>query len=535
MYKGVCVFGYMAIIFGNVDVICGNEEGKFAPPVLAVENLKSNSKASRSLLDAGEGCWKRALELFGDLDQNGNFSCEEVNEGVKSYIALGLTQCHMMDRQRVETTEGDACHALLSNGKSFMELQRKSGGSSKTLMASTSSCKKQLSDTAFLVFVEFFNHVDNICYHIQSTMWQEKTENLIDQLGSSSQHVVDQLDKASRQNELLILKQDLAIERQQSLIEDSERLQGIIEDGQTSLKHSFVDMRAEVQQESLKLNAVFTEIFAMFNRVLDFQKRFSSQLHDFGSVLFYLAVTISTYHFTSAHSTKHTRVPIYIIWIVMLLGEFGIHKFLIKIVSRVVSGEFAALSAFLGFEVSLDHLRSVIWYWRVSCIFTAFLVWVKGWWFYKDPFELYTETLKESLNTLQCKMHQTIRKELHTALVGRSCGIKNCNFQTTNFPPEFQKHHPHAYFYESPQMACPDFEATEIIDLISESPILSPKRILAISSRQTSESSSTAIPSRKETNIPSPSRELPHSAAKGNGKKRVSTRRSPRLSGKMKI
>lgn len=54
-------------------------------------------------------------------------------------------------------------------------------------------CTSGMSDVAFTTYTEFFTHADNLCHFLQSEMWQERTEQTVNALASTSAVVADQL------------------------------------------------------------------------------------------------------------------------------------------------------------------------------------------------------------------------------------------------------------------------------------------------------------------------------------------------------
>lgn len=47
------------------------------------------------------------------------------------------------------------------------------------IMTILKSCQHHQSDLAFQVYIQFFNHLDNICFFLHSQVWQEKTDDTV--------------------------------------------------------------------------------------------------------------------------------------------------------------------------------------------------------------------------------------------------------------------------------------------------------------------------------------------------------------------
>lgn len=47
------------------------------------------------------------------------------------------------------------------------------------LQKSSQPCLSHMSDASFSIYIEFFNHLDNVCFFLHSTVWQERTEDTV--------------------------------------------------------------------------------------------------------------------------------------------------------------------------------------------------------------------------------------------------------------------------------------------------------------------------------------------------------------------
>lgn len=210
-------------------------------PLSSSESIRTvGAKEWNKLLakNAEDSCWSTALNRFRELASE---ECGASQELTKTLLALTLTKCHYSIRLRGFPSPS-AC-PLDDAFKEITQQQQRKATSIETVSRHpgddhqqednpvespvvrmiAQKCLGGLSESAFEVYIQFFNHIDNICFYMQSTLWQEKTEETVNRLVSISGDVVNKLNEANRQNALLVQQQRVALEHQKQLLTGSEK------------------------------------------------------------------------------------------------------------------------------------------------------------------------------------------------------------------------------------------------------------------------------------------------------------------------
>lgn len=101
-------------------------------------------------------CWKTALSKMDN-------QCSDFELQDKQRLALQLTKCHFDDAGRSSSV--DQCDANHSVQYCLLSINE---------------------DIVFDVYTQFLINVDSICYYLQSGLWQEETQQLIQNLGEAA-------------------------------------------------------------------------------------------------------------------------------------------------------------------------------------------------------------------------------------------------------------------------------------------------------------------------------------------------------------
>ncbi|XP_053993393.1 uncharacterized protein LOC128884209 isoform X2 [Hylaeus volcanicus] len=311
--------------FFFVLLSCNDFFSTMSQPVLSLESMEkareAGARAWKELVTTPTNfhleasCWETALQKFKVFSGN----CGGSNESVKIILALVLTECHMRPRLVSFPTYTCRLDDLFSNDKTSKSHVSFSVNAWKETWSKP--CLSALSETAFSVYVQFFNHIDNICFYLQSTAWQEKTEETVILLSETSHKVVTQLHQAKIQNDFLLEKQAQALEFQKDLSERSEQLRKALDVGHSSLQASLAGMHEQIYNEQQKLLSGFKDLTKLFQRVLRFQQYVTNWLFGAQGVSIYVLLIILTYYMTTALSTRSCRGKLYALWTIMFCLE----------------------------------------------------------------------------------------------------------------------------------------------------------------------------------------------------------------------
>lgn len=88
-------------------------------------------------------CWRGAVASL-------NETCRGLSHTAQQRLAIAFANCHWLsaERQTYECTEE----------------------------MSIAACTSKMTESAFDVYTQFFNHIEDACFYLQSQLWQEKTE-----------------------------------------------------------------------------------------------------------------------------------------------------------------------------------------------------------------------------------------------------------------------------------------------------------------------------------------------------------------------
>lgn len=357
----------------------------------AGENAWNSMMTNHQGNQMSSSCWDVALHRFRALSAE----CGAADESTKTILALTLTECHLKPRSGGFPSHTCYLDSMIESLKvpdpapvpTVVEAPNVKTPVQAWLESRSQLCLSALSESAFSVYIQFFNHIDNICFYLHSTAWQQRTENTINRLTATSEEVVSQLGDAQRQNEQLLLQQKEALQYQHHLALGSERIREALDTGHDSLQSAFSTMRDQVHQEQKRLLSGFHDILALVARVVHVQQAIAGKLADVETILLYVALIIVTFYITATDSTRLARGPLYIFWTVMLLVEIVIWR----------------LPRLTGIELfdDLVLLRRITRTWRLVCVSAGMLYWFVAWWRYRDSTTIIVDVLQAGIKELK--------------------------------------------------------------------------------------------------------------------------------------
>jgi hypothetical protein len=123
-------------------------------------------------------CWREAVAAS-------NATCAEVLQmgPAKQVLALAFTNCHLLDSLRPRVPCAAAAAAAGNGGRA----------------GNVASCTARMSDAEFALYTAFFTHTDNLCFFLQSELWQQATELTIAALSREAAGAAELMGAASRE------------------------------------------------------------------------------------------------------------------------------------------------------------------------------------------------------------------------------------------------------------------------------------------------------------------------------------------------
>jgi len=213
-------------------------------------------------------CWRNAL---AQLDRG----CKHLDDDMQSRLALAFTNCF-----------------LAKVGMTTYPCSQTSA---------MSDCLKNVDNNAFTSYANFFTHTQNMCYFLQSQVWNEETQNTIQRLASNSAKVSKSIADSSRLQEDIIEKQQETLDYQRQLVENGTYLSQAIEVSKTNVKDMLDEFRSSTSEQRLL-------IFEVFDRVSRLQNLVVSEVSWLYTVVFYGTCLLVIYLLTSARRTADARL-----------------------------------------------------------------------------------------------------------------------------------------------------------------------------------------------------------------------------------
>jgi len=177
-------------------------------------------------------------------------TCDELSSLLKQKIAFTMTACHHWRHQRLNhlfETSSDGCSKLLDpwlfDGDKIHFI-------SMLEDIQVNSCIKQLTTSGFMIYTEFLNHFDNLCYYYISKAWYSKITTSVDHLLFSSQKVIKDLQDASELQTQIKEESDSISKMTRMIYSDAHQLALQVERGEANITHLIDRVSNDVVQRA---------------------------------------------------------------------------------------------------------------------------------------------------------------------------------------------------------------------------------------------------------------------------------------------
>ena len=174
-------------------------------------------------------CWKQALDSL-------HSSCRSMSDDDQRRLALAFANCH------------------------FESSNRGTYPCPKEVDISECTSKDKMDDAAFQVYTEFFTHSSNICYFVQSLMWQEATETTINKLSDASEQTVEKLEESLEYHKQLSVKQTLALKNQEVILDQDYKISQTLENTKSNMDKAFQEMHDKAESQKVILDDVLSTL-----------------------------------------------------------------------------------------------------------------------------------------------------------------------------------------------------------------------------------------------------------------------------------
>ena len=277
---------------------------------LQLSDDKERSERGKSILEKFKkdkkfiemSCWEEALMRLSS-------SCRDMNDIEQSYLALQFSNCH-----------------LKKSGLKVYPCQ----------ISNFKECTQEMGSDiiAFQSYTEFFTHVSDICFYMQSAMWREKTESTINKLSKSSAESLEVLSQSILQQQQVLQSQKESLQNQKEILENEIILKEVLVSSAQSAKDVFQEVREQAQQQKTMFSETFDAIFQSVERLTNLQTVLLGEFISLQSVAFYLVATVVCYLFTSAPRTYSARLPLFVSLSLLIICERFYVKWAINEISK---------------------------------------------------------------------------------------------------------------------------------------------------------------------------------------------------------
>ena len=172
-------------------------------------------------------CWKSAVS---QLDA----SCKDLTDVQQSRLAVAFANCHLAKSGRSTYFCTDA-----------MTIEE---------------CTRDMEPVAFQTYTEFFTHTGNICYFLQSQLWQERTEHVVSRLSDSSHEALDKLEESLEYHRVLDSKQSAALSNQEKILDQDRKIAESLHQTREDMDQAFNDMQKMAERQKVLLTDMFSTL-----------------------------------------------------------------------------------------------------------------------------------------------------------------------------------------------------------------------------------------------------------------------------------
>ena len=225
----------------------------------------------RAELPAYSQCW---LETLSSI----HIGCKNVTDLVQSRLSLSYLNCFLEAQQRH--------HYPCSSNDSIP------------------ACTKNMTEGDRASLATFFVHTQNICYFLEIKYWNQHTQRTIQKLSDTSEDVVSQLELSSRLQADMLVRQNITLKNQESILAQAVNLSHIISSSSSNIKETLTEFRIMSQEQRNSINDVF-------ERIAKLQSMFLGEISSLYSVVFYSISILIWFLFTSVPRTANARLPLF--------------------------------------------------------------------------------------------------------------------------------------------------------------------------------------------------------------------------------
>ena len=221
-------------------------------------------------------CWRQAVQYLSQ-------TCSTISRSVprQQRLAIAFANCHWLSagRRSYECTED----------------------------MSISQCTIEMTDSAFDVYTQFYNHIEDACFYLQSGLWQENTEKLIGSLSVTSEHAVEKITESLERQTILEKGQERSLNNQFKLIRGNEQLQEQLQSARAEVSSMLNDIDQQARSLREEFNEMFLSLSTAFNQIHLMLNWLLLVFVNFECIVLFVTGIVTSYLLTCSKYTARAR------------------------------------------------------------------------------------------------------------------------------------------------------------------------------------------------------------------------------------
>ena len=258
------------------------------------DRLQRGKQTLENYQSRNSPCW---IEAVNELQSK----CSEINDIEQSILAMKFADCHF-EKSGLKTYN---CTDKLTFENCTKSMKREDGSS-------------------FLVYTEFFTHVTDICFYLQSEIWRQKTADMINMLSEATGDTIDKLGRSLQNQDLVLQSQQKTLDNQKIIIQREENLKSTLDASTKSAKAAFDEMKHRAVEQEELFSQTFSSVSEGIRTLTTLQTMFLGEFITLQSMAFYIVSLVSCYLFTSSPRTMEARLLLFTLFVVLVFIEKAI-------------------------------------------------------------------------------------------------------------------------------------------------------------------------------------------------------------------
>ena len=236
-------------------------------------------------------CWKAAVNELQS-------KCSEMTDIEKSILAIKFANCHFK-----------------KSGLTTYDCTEKANFQDCT------SCMKAIDSSSFLVYTEFFTHVTDICFYLESKNSRLKTIETITLLSQTTSDTIIKLEVALKNERNISTMQNALFTTQEDIVEGLETLNTILHNATASGKDTLLDTKELIANLFAAIESLAKSITRLLDKSRRLQRKSLKAIIIINCMAPYFLIFIPFYSLCTMLNRVKTRVWLFLLFVVFACLE----------------------------------------------------------------------------------------------------------------------------------------------------------------------------------------------------------------------